>query len=182
VAASSRRPARPPRPKAAKARIAAGKAGKAKGAQTAAGKARAALSKTARAEAAAAKAAPPRPAPTRRAEAGRAKTTTKASRAKTTTTAPRSRCDEGRSEGHGQGAPKEEGRDQEVGRIVRPRPTTPRVSRGVSIPGRARRRGARPRVAVVSGFGRKTPYSAAPRAAERRQHEDRAALPNCSLQ
>ena len=168
--------------KAAKARIAAGKAGKAKGAQTAAGKARAALSKTARAEAAAAKAAAAaerrrrgRRRPRRPADQGDA-----AAKAKTTPTkaaAPRRPPPQDRQDGRrrprakatAQGrAQGQEGRDQGVGLAARTARRRPGLRRGVSIPaprrGSGERRSGRAPTSGSAGrgFGRKTPYSAAP--------------------
>ena len=186
--------------KAAKARIAAGKAGKAKGAQTAAGKARAALSKTARAEAAAAKAAAassaateatPAKATATKAPAAKAKTTTKAAPKKAaaaTKAAPKAAAKATAKAG----AQGEEGRDQGIG--LRPAPTRrrPGSPRGVSIPAprptgsgeRQVRTGAEPVVSAATiGFGRKTPYSAAPpRPPIVVISRIVPALPNCSFQ
>ena len=169
--------------KAAKARIAAGKAGKAKGAQTAAGKARAALSKTARAEAAAAKAAA--------AEANATPAEAKPAAAKTTDQGQRGQDDQDgrpRSRAATEGRPEGDGQGRSQRRRPRPRSrpgSLPPTPRRPGSPGafRFRRREGwaratrrpRPASAIVSGFGRKTPYSAGPaEAAERRQHEDRA--------
>ena len=175
--------------KAAKARIAAGKAGKAKGAQTAAGKARAALSKTARAEAAAAKAAARGVGHDRRGGSGRQGLHDQGDRhegdrhegERHQGDRDEGRSEEGdaasgaqgRTEGDRQGgAQGQEGHDQGIARHPAA-PTTPRLDRGVSIPGRSSlvplTRPDEPAPASVfvsapatEGFGRKTPYSAAP--------------------
>ena len=170
--------------KAAKARIAAGKAGKAKGAQTAAGKARAALSKTARAEAAAAKAAAAEASvDDRRGQAGRSEDDDQGQRGQDDQDGRQeARGDQGRSEGDGQGRSQEEG----IGRGRSPADTTtPRVSRGVSIQGwpGASYAAAGPASAIVSGFGRKTPYRPAPpRPPSAVSTRTVPALPNCSRQ
>ena len=168
--------------KAAKARIAAGKAGKAKGAQTAAGKARAALSKTARAEAAAAKAAAQASATTAAvAPAAKASTTkatgTKATRRRRPRPRPLRRRPRPRPpRPHRRRPPRRRPRPR------RPRPRNSAASRRTddapARPGRfdsgALEPGApyeadepAPASVFVSapateGFGRNTPYSAAP--------------------
>ena len=177
--------------KAAKARIAAGKAGKAKGAQTAAGKARAALSKTARAEAAAAKAAAEASAttaavaPAAKASRQRPPARRRAPRRPPRRRAPRRRPRRRPLRRRPRQRPPRPHRRRPPRR--RPRPRRPRPRNSAASPPHRRRPGstgafrfpgARARcpyeadepapasdlvsAPATEGFGRKTPYSAAP--------------------